>query len=117
MVVRETQKNANLHLTPVCFLDDNPDKHKLQIHGVPVVGTLNDLARTVLTRRINEVIIAIPSAPGQVIRQVADVCREHGIPFRTMPGIYELIGGQVNVSRLREVEITDLVAPGTDPHQ
>jgi len=73
------------------------------------VGTLNDLARTVLTRRINEVIIAIPSAPGQVIRQVADVCRERGIPFRTMPGIYELIGGKVNVSRLREVEITDLL--------
>ena len=109
LVVRETQKNANLHLTPVCFLDDNPDKHKLQIHGVPVVGTLNDLARTVLTRRINEVIIAIPSAPGSVIRQVADVCREHGIPFRTMPGIYELIGGQVSVSRLRDVEITDLL--------
>ena len=109
LVVRETQRNANLRLTPVCFLDDNPDKHKLQIHGVPVVGTLNDLARTVLTRRINEVIIAIPSAPGSVIRQVADVCREHGIPFRTMPGIYELIGGQVNVSRLREVEITDLL--------
>ena len=109
LVVRETQRNANLHLTPVCFLDDNPDKQKLQIHGVPVVGTLNDLARTVLTRRINEVIIAIPSAPGQVIRQVADVCRERGIPFRTMPGIYELIGGKVNVSRLREVEITDLL--------
>jgi FlaA1/EpsC-like NDP-sugar epimerase len=109
LVVRETQKNANLHLNPVCFLDDNPDKHKLQIHGVPVVGTLNDLARTVLTRRINEVIIAIPSAPGSVIRQVADVCREHGIPFRTMPGIYELIGGKVNVSRLRDVEITDLL--------
>jgi FlaA1/EpsC-like NDP-sugar epimerase len=109
LVVRETQKNANLHLTPVCFLDDNPAKHKLQIHGVPVVGTLNDLARTVLTRRINEVIIAIPSAPGRVIRQVADVCRERGIPFRTMPGIYELIGGKVNVSRLREVEITDLL--------
>ena len=109
LVVRETQRNANLHLTPVCFLDDNPDKQKLQIHGVPVVGTLNDLARTVLTRRINEVIIAIPSAPGQVIRQVADVCRERGIPFRTMPSIYELIGGKVNVSRLREVEITDLL--------
>ncbi len=109
LVVRETQKNANLRLTPVCFLDDNPAKHKLQIHGVPVVGTLNDLARTVLTRRINEVIIAIPSAPGRVIRQVADVCRERGIPFRTMPGIYELIGGKVNVSRLREVEITDLL--------
>jgi FlaA1/EpsC-like NDP-sugar epimerase len=63
----------------------------------------------VVVRRIQEVIIAIPSAPGRVIRQVADVCRTRGIPFRTMPGIYELIGGKVNVSRLREVEIADLL--------
>jgi FlaA1/EpsC-like NDP-sugar epimerase len=109
LVVREMQKNPYLHLTPVCFLDDNPDKQRQQIHGVQVAGKLTDLARTVMVRRIHEVIIAIPSAPGQVIRQVADVCRARGIPFRTMPGIYELIGGKVNVSRLREVEITDLL--------
>jgi FlaA1/EpsC-like NDP-sugar epimerase len=109
LVVREMQKNAQLRLQPVCFLDDDPDKQKQQIHGVPVVGTLEDLPRTVVTRRIHEVIIAIPSAPGRVIRQVAETCRQRGIPFRTMPGIYELIGGKVNVSRLREVEITDLL--------
>ena len=109
LVVREMQKNSNLRFIPICFLDDNPVKNKQQIHGVPVVGTINDLGRTVLTRRINEVIIAIPSAPGRVIRQVADVCQKHNIPFRTMPGMYELIGGKVNVSRLREVEISDLL--------
>jgi FlaA1/EpsC-like NDP-sugar epimerase len=109
LVVREMQKNAQLRLQPVCFLDDDPDKQKQQIHGVPVVGTLEDLPRTVVTRRIHEVIIAIPSAPGRIIRQVAETCRQRGIPFRTMPGIYELIGGKVNVSRLREVEITDLL--------
>lgn len=109
LVVREMQKNSHLRLMPVCFLDDDPAKLKQQIHGVPVIGNLDDLARTVLIRRINEVIIAIPSAPGSVIRQVADTCRVRGIPFRTMPGIYELIGGKVNVSRLREVEITDLL--------
>jgi len=109
LVVREMQKNTNLRLQPVCFLDDNQDKLKQQIHGVPVVGTLNELARTVVLRHIHEVIIAIPSAPGSVVRQVSDVCRARGIPFRTMPGMYELIGGKVNVSRLREVEITDLL--------
>ncbi len=109
LVVREMQKNAQLRLQPVCFLDDDPDKQKKQIHGVPVVGRVNDLPRMVVVRRIQEVIIAIPSAPGRVIRQVADVCRKRGIPFRTMPGIYELIGGKVNVSRLREVEIADLL--------
>jgi len=109
LVVREMQKNVQLRLVPICFLDDDADKQKQQIHGVPVVGTLDDLARTVLIRRINEVIIAIPSSPGRVVRQVTEVCHARGIPFRTMPGIYELIGGKVNVSRLREVDITDLL--------
>ena len=109
LVVREMQKNPALPLKPVCFLDDDESKQKQQIHGIPVVGTLSDLARTVDIRRIEEVIIAIPSAPGRVVRQVAEVCRHKGVPFRTMPGIYELIGGKVNVSRLREVDITDLL--------
>ena len=109
LVVREMQKNQQLNLSPVCFIDDDPEKQKQQIHGVPVVGDLDDLARTVFLRQISEVIIAIPSAPGRVIRKVAEVCRSRNIPFRTMPGIYELIGGKVNVSRLREVEISDLL--------
>lgn len=109
LVVREMQKNAQLQVKPVCFLDDDPMKQRQQIHGVPVVGTLDDLQRTVLIRRIHEVIIAIPSAPGRVVRQVAETCRTRGIPFRTMPGIYELIGGKVSVNRLREVEISDLL--------
>jgi FlaA1/EpsC-like NDP-sugar epimerase len=109
LVVREMQKNPALPLKPICFLDDDEEKQKQQIHGIPVVGTLSDMARTVDIRRVEEVIIAIPSAPGRVVRQVAEVCRRKGVPFRTMPGIYELIGGKVNVSRLREVDITDLL--------
>lgn len=109
LVVREMQKNPQLNFKPVCFLDDDANKQKQQIHGVSVVGNLDDLARTMNQRHIDEVVIAIPSAPGRVIRQVADVCRLKGIPFRTMPGIYELIGGTVSVNRLREVEITDLL--------
>ncbi|HEY9076885.1 MAG TPA: nucleoside-diphosphate sugar epimerase/dehydratase [Anaerolineaceae bacterium] len=109
MVVRELQKNPQLNLIPVGFLDDNPTKQHQQIYGIPVVGTLTDLARVIDVLRIDQVIIAIPSAPGRVVRLVADVCRLKGVPFRTMPGIYELLGGQVNVSRLREVDITDLL--------
>jgi len=109
LVVREMQKNPNLHLTPVCFLDDNADKQKHMIHGVPVVGRLSDLPRALTIRHIDEVVIAIPSAPGEVIRRVADMCQRKGVIFRTMPGLYELLGGKVSVSRLREVEITDLL--------
>ena len=109
MVVKELQKNPQLNLTPVGFLDDNPSKQQQQIHGVPIVGAISDLARVLDRLHVNEVIIAIPSAPGKVVRTVADVARLKGIPFRTMPGIYELLGGQVSVSRLREVNISDLL--------
>jgi FlaA1/EpsC-like NDP-sugar epimerase len=109
LVVREMQKNPQLNLIPVGFLDDNPAKQKQQIHGVPVIGTLNDLAQVLESQHIDEVVIAIPSAPGRVVRVVADIARLKGVPFRTMPGIYELLGGKVSVSRLREVEISDLL--------
>jgi FlaA1/EpsC-like NDP-sugar epimerase len=117
LVVREMQKNPQLNHTPVCFLDDDQSKQRQQIHGVPVGGTLNDLARAMVKYRIDEVVIAIPSAPGRVVRQVADVCRLKGLPFRTMPGIYELIGGIVSVNRLREVEITDLLRREPGAHR
>jgi FlaA1/EpsC-like NDP-sugar epimerase len=109
LVVREMQKNAQLQLKPVCYLDDDPNKQRQQIYGVQVVGKLPDLPRMAALHRINEVIIAIPSAPGSIIRQVAETCRRRNLPFRTMPGVYELLGGKVNVNRLREVEITDLL--------
>ena len=109
LVVREMQKNPQLNVQPVCFLDDDPGKQRQQIHGIPVVGTLDDLARMISVKRIDEVVIALPSAPGTVVRKVAEGCQGKGVPFRTMPGIYELIGGKVSVNRLREVKITDLL--------
>jgi FlaA1/EpsC-like NDP-sugar epimerase len=109
LVVRELQRSSQLNLTPVGFLDDDPGKQKLEIYGVPVIGFVNDLADVLQNQDVSEVIFAIPSAPGRVLRFVHDGCRLKGVPFRTMPGIYELIGGKVSVSRLREVDITDLL--------
>ncbi len=109
LVVREIQKNQQLNLTPICFLDDDPAKQKSQIHGIPVAGKLDGLPRAIKSNAIQEVIIAIPSAPGDVVRRVADACRREKITFRTMPGVYELIGGRVSVNRLRNVNIDDLL--------
>jgi FlaA1/EpsC-like NDP-sugar epimerase len=109
LVVREMQKNRWLNLHPVGYLDDDLSKQRHQIYGVPVVGKLGDLNRVLTNRRVDEVIIAIPSAGGKVVRMVTDVCRLKGVPFRTMPGLFELIGGKVSVNRLREVDITDLL--------
>ncbi len=109
LVVRELKRNPQLNLLPVCFLDDDASKHKHQIRGVPVEGHLGQLEKVARSKRIDEVIIAVPSAPGRVVRRVAQACRQAGVPFRTMPGIHELLGGKINVSRLREVNITDLL--------
>jgi FlaA1/EpsC-like NDP-sugar epimerase len=109
LVVKELEKNPELNLQPVCFVDDNTAKIKQQIHGIPVVGTIADIGKVIEHKKIDEVVIAIPSAGGKIIRTVADVCRLKGIPFRTMPGLYELLGGKVSVNRLREVDITDLL--------
>ena len=102
-------KNPQLNLVPVGFLDDDPAKQKQQLYGVPVVGLVSDLARVLDHHKADEVMIAIPSAPGRVVRLVADVCRLKGIPVPHHAGIYELLGGKVSVSRLREVDITDLL--------
>jgi FlaA1/EpsC-like NDP-sugar epimerase len=109
LVVRELQKNPQVNQIAIGFLDDNQTKQKQQIYGTPVIGTLTDLARVLDTRKVDQVIIAIPSAPGRVMRLVADVCRLKSVPFRTIPGMYELLGGKVSVSRLRDVDITDLL--------
>ena len=109
LVVRELLKNRQSNLEPVGFLDDDPGKQHHELYGVQVLGTLTELPEVLDKVHIDEVIIAIPSAPGRVVRRVADDCRLKGIPFRTMPGIFELIGGKVSVSRLREVDITDLL--------
>lgn len=109
LVVRELQKTSQLNLVPVGFLDDDPAKQRHSIYGVKVIGMVSDLATAIDLHHVDEVIIAIPSAPGKLVRMVNDVCRVKGIVSRTMPGIYELIGGKVSVNRLREVDITDLL--------
>ncbi|MFH1523506.1 MAG: nucleoside-diphosphate sugar epimerase/dehydratase [Chloroflexota bacterium] len=109
LVVREMQKNPQLGLRPIGFLDDDPNKLRHQIHGVPVIGKIADLNHALDNRPVDEVIIAIPSASGKVVRTVADICRLKGILFRNMPGLFELIGGKVSVNRLREVDISDLL--------
>jgi FlaA1/EpsC-like NDP-sugar epimerase len=109
LVARELQKSSQLNILPIGFLDDDPTKQHKEIYGVPVIGEIASLPEVLDNYQVDEVIIAIPSAPGRVVRLVNDICRLKGIPSRTMPGLYELIGGKVSVNRLREVDITDLL--------
>ncbi len=109
LVLREMQRNPQLHMVPVAFVDDDPEKKGMEIHGIKVMGGLGMVNEVVERTVADEVVIAIPTAPGHIVRLLTDECRAKGIPFRTMRGIYELIGGKVSVSRLREVDIDDLL--------
>jgi FlaA1/EpsC-like NDP-sugar epimerase len=109
MIVRELKKNRQLNMEPIGFLDDDPQKQDSVIHGVPVLAPINEIDRILNTHHVDEALIAIPSASGEILRKITKVCRQNGIHFRTMPGLYELIGGAVSVSRLREVDISDLL--------
>jgi FlaA1/EpsC-like NDP-sugar epimerase len=109
MVVREMERNSHLGMIPVGFLDDERAKLGKQIYGVAVIGTTENLATVVQERRIDEVIIAMPTAPGTLLRSVAEQCRRAGVISRTMPGVFELLDGNVSVARLRQIEISDLL--------
>ena len=109
LVAREMQKNPQLGLRPLGFLDDARDKAHQQIYGLPVLGNVASMQMVAQSRRVDEVVIAIPTAGGRTVRSVAERCQALGIPSRVMPGFYELLDGQVNVSRLRSVDITDLL--------
>jgi FlaA1/EpsC-like NDP-sugar epimerase len=109
MVVREIGRNPQLGMQAVGFLDDDPVKKGKRIIGLPVFGGTESLHDVVAERRIDEVIVAMPSAPGTALRRMTDACREAGVSSRTMPGVFELLDGIVSVSRLRQIDITDLL--------
>ena len=115
LVVRELQRSSMLNLTPVAFLDDDPAKQKQEISGIPVIGHISDLDAALDANRVDEVVIAMPSVPGTVVRAVAERIRESGVPSRTVPGVFELLDGQVSVSRLRP-EKSQLRAPTIASH-
>jgi FlaA1/EpsC-like NDP-sugar epimerase len=109
MVVREMRRNPQLNMNPVAFLDDNLDKVGKHIYDVPVYGGIDSLERVARRLRVDEVVIAMPTAPGAAVRAVVGHCQACGLRSRIIPGVFELLGGQISVSRLRHVEIVDLL--------
>ena len=109
MVCKEMLKNPQLKQKPVGFIDDDEQKLHQEINGVKVLGLISQVDSIIDRYYVDTVLFAIPSAPGRVVRMVSDVCRKKDVHFQTMPGIYELLGGTVNINRIREVEITDLL--------
>lgn len=109
MVAREMQKNPHLGLRPVGFLDDDRIKAHKQIYGLQVFGPIEDLGAVAQSKRVDQVVIAIPTAGGRTVRHVVERCQALGLQSQVVPGIYELLDGNVSVNRLRSVDIADLL--------
>ncbi|HED04905.1 MAG TPA: polysaccharide biosynthesis protein [Candidatus Fraserbacteria bacterium] len=102
--------------SPIGFVDDDPAKRGLSLHGLPVLGTRADLPQIIKAYNIELVLVALPAVRGRVIRQIVTLAREAGVPkIEILPGIHELLSGQVSLSQVREVQPEDLL--GRDPVQ
>lgn len=109
-LLREIQGNHRLDINPVGFLDDSPAKKGLYIHGVPVLGKVSQVSEVSEQVGAKQIFIAIPSATYQQMRQTLKLCEETGLPFKTVPGLGEIIDGSVTVSDLRQVNYEDLLS-------
>lgn len=108
-IFRELRGNRHLDLHVVGFIDDNPKKHQLKIHGIPVLGGVDDIDHISSSLRVNEFLIAIPSATSAQMRRIVDRCKNCGVAYKTIPSYGELLDGKVSVSTIREVAYRDLL--------
>jgi FlaA1/EpsC-like NDP-sugar epimerase len=110
LIVREMQRNRQLFYTPIGFVDDDPRKRGDRIHGVRVLGSTEDLGHVLRDNRPDEVLIAIPSAPGSTRRRIVEACRAENVPVKTLPGLHELISGDLDLGRqIRPVQVEDVL--------
>jgi FlaA1/EpsC-like NDP-sugar epimerase len=107
LIVKEL---PSLGYAPIGLVDDDPQKRNLRLHGVRVLGTTDELPSILREQRPDEVLIAIPRASGQLRQKIVDATRSAGIPVKTLPGLYELVSGDVDLAgQIRPVQVEDVL--------
>lgn len=109
MLAKEILTDANQGRQLIGFIDDDKMKYNRMIHGYKVLGNRFDIADVVKNYRVQEIIVAMPSAGATHIREILEICAPLKVATKTLPGIYQLINGDVSVSHLRPVDIEDLL--------
>lgn len=109
MVIREYKNHSQLNSKPIAIIDDNKSKRGQLINGVAIVGSREDIPIMVKKLDIDEILIAIPSASKAEISSLVEICKETKAKLKILPGMYELIDGQVSINKIRDVDIEDLL--------
>ena len=108
-LIKEIINSDKLDAQVVCIIDDNPTKQGRVLEGITIVGDRYQIPEMVKKYRVNRIIYAIPAASPEDRKAILNICKDTGCRLQTVPGVYQLVNGEVNVSRLRNVEITDLL--------
>ena len=108
-MLREIKENPRLNYEVVGFLDDNPKKKGMRIHGVPVLGSVGRIMDLAYNDEFDEILIAIPSATARQMRRIVEFCDATGLKCRTTPALGELIDGKVSIKTIREISFEDLL--------
>ena len=114
-LVREFAHRGSLQQKVVCLIDDNPSKKGRILEGIPIVGNRDDIPEAVRKYHVNKIIYAIPTSDGQSKKEILNICSATGCEIQVVPGIYQLVNGEVSFGTLRDVEVQDLL--GRDPVQ
>ncbi len=112
-LIREMNTSRYIQKSVMCAIDDDRSKVGNYIHGVKVVGGRDMIIESAALYDIDEIIVAMPSASRRRLKEILDICKETKCELKTLPGIYQLVNGEVNVSQLRKVDVLDLL--GRDP--
>ena len=110
---KEIQSSTKINKKVVCFIDDNLNKKGRFLQGIEIVGDRNVIPKMVEKYKVDEIYIAMPSVPKVKQRAIMNICYKTGRKVKTLPGIYQLVNGEVSFSRLKEVEIEDLLGRDT----
>ena len=114
-LIREINSNPRLGSRVVCIIDDNPSKRRRYLDGVEIAGGRQEIPDAVKKYQVNKIIFAIPTCDGQDRKEILDICSKTGCRVQAVPGMFQLVSGEVSVSKLRDVELQDLL--GRDPIQ
>ncbi|MBQ8326175.1 MAG: polysaccharide biosynthesis protein [Lachnospiraceae bacterium] len=113
VIIKEINNSYYSTMSIKCIIDDNQDKWGRYVQGIKVVGGRDKIVEYCALYQIDEIIIAIPSAPRRVIKEIIDICQVTSCKLKTLPGMYQLVNGEVDISKLRDVDVEDLL--GRDP--